>query len=137
MKERCWQKEFDKTYNLMEEIKTDLNDGKKVNRKTNREFENYCVKPKKVMEAMKEEMTIFEANRKLKKQVVESKRLVAEQLNGISEVMDDFAREILKERQHHEKQEMEIMHALKNLGLDLEKLDIFSLEKGNVDIEKI
>ena len=135
MKERCWQKEFDKTYHLMEEMKTDLNDGKKVNRKTIREFENYCVKPKKVMEAMKEEMTIFEANRKLKKQVAESKRLVAEQLSGISEVMDDFAREILKERQHHEKQEMEIMHALKNLGLDLEKLDIFSLEKGNVDIE--
>jgi stage II sporulation protein E len=135
MKERCWQKEFDKTYTLMEEIKTDLNDGKKVNRKTAREFENYCVKPKKVMEAMNEEMTIFEANRKLKKQVMESKRLVAEQLSGISEVMDDFAREILKERQHHEKQEMEIMHALKNLGLDLEKLDIYSLETGNVDIE--
>jgi len=135
MKERCWQKEFDKTYTLMEDMKTDLNEGKKVNRKTAREFENYCVKPKKVMEAMKEEMTIFEANRKLKKQVSESKRLVAEQLNGISEVMDDFAREILKERQHHEKQEMEIMHALKNLGLDLEKFDIYSLEKGNVDIE--
>jgi stage II sporulation protein E len=135
MKERCWQKEFDKTYTLMEEIKTDLDDGVKINRKTAREFENYCVKPKKVMEAMKEEMTILEANRKLKKQVVESKRLVAEQLGGISEVMDDFAREILKERQHHEKQEMEIMHALKNLGLDLEKLDIYSLEKGNIDIE--
>lgn len=135
MKERCWQKEFDKTYTMMEEMKKDLHDGNKVNRKTAREFDNYCVKPKKVMEVMREELTIFEANRKLKKQVSESKRLVAEQLEGISEVMDDFAREILKERQHHEKQEMEIMHALSNLGLDLEKLDIYSLEKGNVDIE--
>ncbi|MDY0394860.1 hypothetical protein RWE15_10830 [Virgibacillus halophilus] len=84
---------------------------------------------------MTEEASYLEANRKLKQQVLESKRLVAEQLQGVSEVMDDFASEILKEREHHEKQEMQIIHALDHMGLELEKLDIFRLEKGNVDIE--
>ncbi|MEC5426073.1 stage II sporulation protein E [Virgibacillus sp. C22-A2] len=135
MKDRCWQKQFDTTYGLMEEMKNDISDGREPNRKVSREFENYCVKSKKVVEAMKEEMSFFEANRKLKQQVMESKRLVADQLQGVSEVMDDFAKEILKERQHHEQQEMQIIHALKHMGIELEKLDIYRLEKGNVDIE--
>ncbi|OZU89538.1 stage II sporulation protein E [Virgibacillus indicus] len=135
MKDRCWQKQFDKTYSMMEEMKEDIADGNEPNRKVSREFENYCVKSKKVVAAMKEEMSFFEANRKLKQQVMESKRLVADQLQGVSEVMDDFAKEILKERQHHEHQEMQIIHALKHMGIDLEKLDIYRLEKGNVDIE--
>ncbi|WP_067729670.1 stage II sporulation protein E [Oceanobacillus damuensis] len=135
MKDRCWQKEFDQTYALMEEMKDDITTGIEPNRKVMREFENHCVKSRKVVEAMKEEMTFYEANQKLRKQVMESKRLVADQLQGVSEVMDDFAKEILKERQHHELQESQIIEALKHIGIDLEKLDIYQLEKGSVDIE--
>ncbi|SFB31848.1 stage II sporulation protein E [Lentibacillus halodurans] len=135
MKERCWQQQFDKTYSLMENLKDDLAEGKEPNRKSVRDFENHCVKSKKVLDTMKDEISFFEANKKLKKQVMESKRFVADQLQGVSEVMDDFANEILKERQHHEKQEMQIMNTLKNMGIVLEKLDIYRLEKGNVDIE--
>ncbi len=135
MKDRCWQKEFDQTYSYMEEMKGDITEGLEPNRKVMREFENHCVKSRKVVEAMKEEMTTYEANRKLRQQVLESKRLVADQLQGVSEVMDDFAKEILKERQHHDIQESQIIDALKHMGIDLEKLDIYQLEKGNVDIE--
>ncbi len=135
MKERCWQKEFDKTYSLMELLKEGLQEGGKPPKTTIREFENFCVKPQKVLDAMKEEVSYFEANQKLKQQVLESKKLVADQLQGVSEVMEDFAKEILKEREHHEQQEMQIIHALKQLGMELEKLEIYSLEKGNVDIE--
>jgi len=135
MKDRCWQKEFDKTYSLMEEMKDDITDGREPNRKVMGRFENHCVKSKKVVEVMKEEMTYFEANRKLKQQVMESKRLVADQLQGVSEVMEDFAQEILKERQHHEQQEIQIIHALEHMGIEIEKLDIYQLEKGNIDIE--
>ncbi|MFC3040968.1 stage II sporulation protein E [Virgibacillus xinjiangensis] len=135
MKERCWQKQFDYTYSLMEDMKEDVVDGKTPNRKAVREFESYCVKPQKVLEAMRQEASFFEANRKLKQQVLESKRLVADQLQGVSEVMEDFAKEIVKERQHHDQQEAQILHALKYMGIELEKLDIYSLEKGNIDIE--
>lgn len=135
MKDRCWQKEFDKTYSLMEEIKEDLAEGNPPNRRVMRAFENHCVKSKPVVEVMKEEMTYFTANRRLRRQVQESKRLVADQLFGVSEVMDDFANEILKEQEHHEIQEKQIMEALNSLGIELEKLDIYQLDKGNVDIE--
>ncbi|BAC12030.1 stage II sporulation protein E [Oceanobacillus iheyensis] len=135
MKDRCWQKEFDQTYSLMEEMKEDVTSGKDPNRKVMRKFENHCVKSRKVVDAMKEEMSFYEANRKLRQQVTESKRLVADQLQGVSDVMEDFAKEIVKERQHHELQEAQVVAALKHIGIELTRLDIYQLEKGNVDIE--
>ncbi|MEN2766709.1 stage II sporulation protein E [Ornithinibacillus xuwenensis] len=135
MKERCWQQQFDTTYSLMGMLKNDVETGKEPGRKLVREFENHCIKSRKVIDTMKEEISYFEANRKLRKQVIESKKLVAEQLQGVSDVMEDFAKEILKEREHHDKQEIQIIDALKSIGIDLEKLDIYQLDKGNVDIE--
>src|SRR5699024_6507296 len=134
-KKKCWQQEFDKTYTLMEEMKGEFDEGREPNHKLHRDFANHCVKSNKVLDTMKEEVSFFEANQKLKKQVMESKRFVADQLQGVSEVMGDFAMEILKERQQHENQEVQIVNALNNIGINLEKLDIFRLDKGNIDIE--
>src|SRR5690625_2793954 len=135
MKERCWQQQFDKTYTLMGTLKEQLTNGYEPLRNTMYSFENHCVKSKKVIDTMKEEVSYFQANQKLKQQVGESKRLVADQLQGVSKVMEDFANEIVKEREHHEKQEMDIINSLNQLGIELEKLEIYRLEKGNVDIE--
>lgn len=135
MKERCWQKEFDKTYHLMEGMKEAYANHEQPSLKLRRTFENHCVKSKQVMDVMKEEMTYHRANHELRRQVMESKRIVAEQLFGVSEVMDDFANEILKEKNHYETQEMEIAATMKRLGIELEKLDIYTLDKGNVDLE--
>jgi stage II sporulation protein E len=135
MKERCWQQQFDTTYALMGELKKDIETGNDPGRKLVKEFENHCIKSRKVIDTMNEEMSYFEANRKLRRQVFESKKLVAEQLQGVSDVMEDFAKEILKEREQHENQEMQISHALKSIGIELEKLDVYRLDKGSVDIE--
>lgn len=135
MKERCWQKEFDTTYSLMEELKDNLKEEREPNRNLLRTFNNHCIKANKVVHTMKEEMAVFNVNQQLKKQVIESKRLVADQLQGVSDIMDDFAKEILRERKHHEEQEVEIIQALDNMGIELERLDIYQLEKGNIDIE--
>ncbi|WP_217588315.1 stage II sporulation protein E [Lentibacillus saliphilus] len=137
MKDRCWKDNFDKTYALMENMKQELSVNKQPSNTLSRQFENHCVKSKKVIDTMKDELSFFEANRKLKKQVMESKRFVADQLQGVSEVMDNFSQEILKERKQHDRQEREIVQALQSIGIELEKLDIFRLEKGNIDIEMV
>src|SRR5699024_12840167 len=56
-------------------------------------------------------------------------------IQGVSKVMGDFAKEILKERENHEKQELQIIQVLKQMGIELEKLDIYQLSKGNIDID--
>ena len=135
MKDRCWQEQFDDTYALMGGLKEMLIHGHEPKGVLLRNFENHCVKPARVLETMQEEVAQFAANRKLKQQVHESKQLVAEQLQGVSEVMDDFAQEILRERQEHEQQEKQIIQALEDMNITIEKLDIYELEKGNVEID--
>src|SRR5699024_96723 len=59
MKERCWQKSFHATYGYMEQMKEGLSDGG-VEPQLMRQFENHCVKSKKVLNVMEEEITFFE-----------------------------------------------------------------------------
>jgi len=134
MKNRCWQKNFDKTYTLMEEMKDELLENEKLEPATMYPFENHCVKAKKVINIMEKEVGLLQVNKHLKRQVSESKKIVADQLQGVSEVMDDFAKEMMQERQRHEKQEIQILRAMKQLDIHLEKLEIYQLEKGNIDI---
>ncbi|WP_419095395.1 stage II sporulation protein E [Aeribacillus kexueae] len=135
-KDKCWAQNFDYTYGLMKQI---MNEHKEntyhLNRKLKREFSKYCSKAQKVEETMEQEMNYFLANQKLKKQIQETRRLVAEQLLGVSQVMSDFSKEMKKEREHHFLQEDQIIEALQSFGVEIGHIDIFNLEQGNVDIE--
>ncbi|MDQ0202139.1 stage II sporulation protein E [Neobacillus ginsengisoli] len=135
-KEQCWAKNFNTTYAYMEEIihEMDQKDGA-VSAKLSREWEKHCTRHKRVFDAIQTELTFYQANQKLKKQVQESRKLVADQLLGVSEVMDNFAKEIQRERENHHKQEEQIMEALQEFGIQIEQVEIYSLEQGNVDIE--
>ena len=135
MKDRCWQKNFADTYHLMENLKNDLVIDNEISRNNQKKFENHCVKSKKVIDTMESEISLLQINKNLKKQVTESKKIVADQLKGVSDVMDNFAKEIVQERIQHEKQELQIIRALKQMNIHIEKLDIYQLEKGNIDIE--
>jgi stage II sporulation protein E len=135
-KEQCWSHHFDTTYEYMKQIMLEA-DMKKIdhNHKLLREWDKHCIKSKKVIDMIQKEVTYYQANKKLRKQVNESRRLVAEQLMGVSQVMEDFAKEIQRERENHYLQEEQILEALQEFGIEIGHVDIYSLEKGNVDIE--
>lgn len=135
-KEKCWVQNFSTTYDLMSQIMTETTKNKyQTNRKLKKELQKHCSKPKQVEEAIDQEISLFQANQKLKQQVQESRRLVAEQLMGVSQVMEDFSKEIKRERENHFHQEEQILDALQNFGVEITNVDIYSLEQGNVDIE--
>jgi stage II sporulation protein E len=135
-KEQCWAKNFNTTYVYLEDIihEMDQNEGV-VSTKLSREWEKHCTRSKRVYEVIGQELTFFQANQKLKKQVQESRKLVADQLLGVSEVMENFAKEIQRERENHHKQEEQIIEAIQAFGIHIEQVEIYSLEQGNVDIE--
>lgn len=135
-KEHCWTRNFNTTYEYMKDImqEMDQNDGK-VSPKLTRDWKKHCTNSQKVMNTIQQELTLFQANQILKKQVQESRRLVADQLLGVSTVMGDFAREIQRERDNHHKQEELIYHSLQEFGIEIENVEIYSLEQGNVDID--
>ncbi|MBO9131314.1 stage II sporulation protein E [Bacillus sp. 165] len=135
-KEQCWTANFDRTYDYMKEIMNGAEDGTlKQNTKFIREWDKYCVKGSRVISLIEQELFYFYANQKLKKQVKESRRLVAEQLRGVSQVMDDFAKEIQREKENHQVQEDQILQALRGFGIEIGQVDIYSLDQGNIDIE--
>src|SRR5690625_1495093 len=124
MKNRCWQKRFDETYSLMENMKNNLLIDEVVKPKLKNKFENHCVKSKRVIETMKNEVSMLKINKQLKRQVSESKKIVADQLKGVSDIMDNFAKEIVKERAHHEKQEIEIVRSLKQMDIHIDRKSV-------------
>jgi stage II sporulation protein E len=135
-KEQCWGAQIDTTYDYMTEIMQEVENGTmKTNQRLNREWDKHCVKSKKMIETMEKELTYFYANKQLKQQIIESRKIVAEQLSGVSQVMKDFADEIQKERQHLYVQEEQIVEALKGFGIEVNQIEIYNLEQGNVDIE--
>ncbi|TCN17319.1 stage II sporulation protein E [Mesobacillus foraminis] len=135
-KDHCWARNFNTTYDYMSEIMHEMdNQSGTVSPRLSREWDKHCTRSKKVMEIMQQQLTYYQANRKLKKQVQESRKLVADQLLGVSEVMGDFAKEIQRERENHHKQEEQILEALQDFGIQIEQVDIYSLEQGNVDID--
>ena len=86
-------------------------------------------------ELIEDELAHHHAHLTLKRKVQDSRRLVAEQLLGVSEVMADFSREIKREREQHFIQEEQMIEALQHFGIEIQHVEIYSLEQGNIDIE--
>ncbi|MQR93968.1 stage II sporulation protein E [Fictibacillus phosphorivorans] len=135
-KEQCWAQNFTTTYDLMTRLMVEQEDYSDIkDRKLKREWEKHCIKPEKITDLMNKELTQYRASQKLKIQVQESRRLVADQLMGVSQVMGDFAKEIQREQENHQIQEEQIKDSLAQAGIDVGHVDIYSLETSNVDIE--
>ncbi len=136
LKEACWARKFDQTYDLMTRIMEETGDKPTLtNSKLKREWQHHCIKPEKVVKAIHEQQLFYHEHVKLKKKMKESRLLVAEQLKGVSQVMGDFAKEIQRERDTHQFQEEQILLKLQDIGFDVENVEIYSLDEGAVDIE--
>jgi stage II sporulation protein E len=135
-REQCWAVNPERTYDYMRQIMHDTEEGAlQRNTKFMKEWDKYCVRGTRVIEVIDQELFHFYANQQLKKQMRENRRLVAEQLLGVSKVMEDFAKEIQREKENHQAQEEQILEAFRNFGVEVGNVDIYCLDQGNVDIE--
>ncbi len=132
----CWDDKFFHTFKMMSEMMTAVEEenipsGKEMPRT----WSSHCVKSSQVLLDMRREYDLFQNNRHWKKQIHDSRQLVADQLKGVSQVMEDLAKEIKREGQTLHLQEEQIREAVEGLGLSIQGVDIISLEEGNVEIE--
>ncbi|MGG0185995.1 stage II sporulation protein E [Bacillus rhizoplanae] len=135
-KDQCWVVNFDKTYDYMRQLMDETEEGTlQNNRKLLRDFEKYCVRGTKVAGLIEGELGHFYEGQKLRKQMRDNRRIVAEQLMGVSKVMEDFSKEIQKERENHQVQEEQILQAFRDFGVEVEHVDIYCLDRGSIDIE--
>lgn len=135
-RKQCWDNQFYDTYAYMTEMMSSIEAKPTLSKKQiPAEWKKVCVRTDQVLEVMKHQYERYNTDRHWKKQIQESRLLVAEQLTGVSQVMEDLAKEIKREGHELFLQEEQIRGALEDLGLSIHSIDIISLEEGNVDIE--
>ncbi|WP_239984733.1 stage II sporulation protein E [Sporolactobacillus pectinivorans] len=137
-KEYCWVKNAAQTRQLMLQLRDESRAGRKgENARLHREWRDHCARSEKTMDLISREQGLEEVRKRMMRQVKESRRLVADQLHGVSQVMRDFAGEMKRERGLHDWQEEIILAKLNGAGLLVESVEIYSLESGAVDIEML
>jgi len=135
---KCWDMNFQQTYKVMTDMITAIELKPELSKADILpEWRRACSKAEHVLELMREQYVLFQHDLSWRRQIQESRRLVAEQLSGVSQVMDDLANEIKREGQAMFLQEEQIRQTLEELGLSIAGIDIISLEEGNVEIEII
>lgn len=133
---QCWDNQFYHTYKLMTDMMTAVEQNPTIQMEdVPKEWEKGCVKIPQLLNHMKQQYELYRHNQHWKKQIQDSRQLVAEQLSGVSQVMEDLAKEIQREGQELFLQEEQIRHALEELGLSIHSVDVISLDEGNVEIE--
>jgi stage II sporulation protein E len=135
-KQVCWIDKYQETREFMEEVMDEAIFGEDLDSSfSKRHWNKRCKRPDKVKSVMDQYITYYLANQKLKNQIRESRKIVAEQLRGVSKVMKDFANEIQRERENYHSLEEQVIDALQTLGIEITHTDIYSLDQGNIDIE--
>ena len=134
--EQCWDGKFYQTYKYMTEMMTSIEENPDFQAKDiPASWTKSCAKTGAVLDVMKRQYGLYQDNMQWKRQIYDSRMLVAEQLSGVSQVMEDLAREIQRETKVMHKQEEQIRSALEQLGLSIHSIDIINLDAGKVEIE--
>lgn len=135
-KDLCWEGKFYETYRMMTSMMSTVEEGRRVGPKeVPKEWSAHCVKSHQVLTVMQQQYELYQHDMQWRKQLNDSRQLVAEQLSGVSQVMEDLAREIQREGQQLHLQEEQIREALEGLGLSIQGIEVINLEEGNVEIE--
>lgn len=133
---QCWEGQFYSTYRYLTDVMTTIEMGANLTPSDYpKDWKTHCIKTEQVYDLMQQQYDLFHHDMKWKTQLAESRLLVAEQLDGVSKVMDDLAREIQREGEAMHVQEEQIREALEGLGLSVRRVEILNLDEGNVEIE--
>ncbi|QJD85872.1 stage II sporulation protein E [Cohnella herbarum] len=134
----CWDGQFIQTYKLMTDMMTAVEEEPDLMpAQMPKSWSRVCVKTPLVLDVLKRQYEVYRNDLHWRQQLQDSRFLVADQLSGVSQVMDDLVKEIRREAKQMEVQEKQIRDALERLGLAIQSIDILSLEEGHIDIEMV
>ncbi|TFE24116.1 stage II sporulation protein E [Cohnella luojiensis] len=134
----CWDGQFIQTYKLMTDMMTAVEEEPDLMpAQMPKSWSRVCVKTPLVLDVLKRQYEVYRHDQHWRQQVQDSRFLVADQLSGVSQVMDDLVKEIRREAKQMDIQERQIRDALDHLGLAIQSIDILSLEEGHIDIEMV
>ncbi|MGZ9587107.1 stage II sporulation protein E [Paenibacillus marinisediminis] len=135
-RQACWNGKYLQTVTWMTDMMTALEQNQDFKEKhIPPQWKSACLKTAEVLAQMRDQYAHYKQDQQWRKQVHDSRTFVAEQLAGVSRVMDDLAKEIKREGRQMFLQEEQIRQAMDDMGLSVNRVDIVSLDKGHVEIE--
>lgn len=134
--DECWGAKFYQTYNgitdLVALVELAENKGKI---KIPQSWKHHCIKNEQMMALTRDKYETYQQELRWKERLKETRHIVSEQLSGMSKVMMDWAFDIRRETQVLTAQEEQIQKALEDLGMSIHRVDVISLDEGNVEVE--
>lgn len=131
----CWGEKAAQTHHMMREMMLEAEQTTSDHLQIKHAWNNHCVSTQQVTNEVMHQYKMYLLNEKWKTQLKELTGIVADQLQGVSDVMMDLSQEIKKEGQALHIQEEQIREAIEELGLHIHAIDIINLEVGQVEIE--
>lgn len=134
--DECWGSKFYQTYNGMTDLVAlvELAENKgKI--EVPASWREHCVKNKRMVSHIRERYDTYQLDLVWQERLRDTQQIVSDQLSGMSKVMTDWAFHIRRETEVLTAQEEQIQKALENLGLAIHRVDVISLDEGNVEIE--
>lgn len=133
---QCWDGQFFQTYKLLTDMMSAVEAEPDLTpSKIPKAWNRHCVKTPQVLDVLKRQYDLYRHDQHWRRQLQDSRLLVADQLHGVSQVMDDLVKEIRREAREMHRHEEQIRDELARLGLAIQSIDIVSLEEGRVEIE--
>jgi len=114
----CWDKEFAKTYNVMQKLYMKYDNGVNITEHDlGQVFLKHCVRPQKVLNASKDIFYKHSTNNKWQNKVIESRVVVGDQLRGVSRVIESLSKEVDVDLKYRRDLEESIKDKLDAVGI--------------------
>ncbi len=90
----CWDKEFEATYELMQDLYTRYTEGKTLHVQDLGTFINRCIQPERLLDAAREVFCRYETNRLWEGKIARSRSMIGDQMHGVARVIDSLTKEV-------------------------------------------
>ncbi|MCY0881050.1 MAG: SpoIIE family protein phosphatase, partial [Firmicutes bacterium] len=91
--------------------------------------------PQELLRSLRRGMIIVRREWAIREELQESRALLGEQLGGMAAIMQELAADVGRDKQESDARELRINESLMRLGLEVQGIDIVSLEEGRVAID--
>lgn len=134
-KEFCWKREAYYTYNsFVELLRNSERNGSASLKLLSAALKEKCMRPNEIIKQVNISLEVYRQNNKWKRKLLNSRRIVAEQIRGVAGIMDSLTEEMASSAEVNNIMEREIEEAFNKKGLDFEEILAVKNNRGKYEI---
>ncbi|TCO71357.1 stage II sporulation protein E [Marinisporobacter balticus] len=132
----CWHNNFYGTYNDVVDVITCLeNYGRMESNKIPNNLKKRCIKLDTLIRMINDRFEVYKIHYEWQKKLFESRQLIAEQFEEVSNIIDDLSKEINMKVDFRTEVEDALYVAFDKEGIAIEQVTVLEMESGKFEIE--